>query len=80
MQAFALLNDAFLIRQSEHVAERVAPGDGDAGARAEALFRHVLLRAPDAGERARFGDYIRVHGAANACQLLLNSNEFLHLD
>ena len=81
VQAFALLNDPFVIRHSTHLADRVAAGAGaEPGAQADGLFQLVLQRPADATEREHFGAYIRRHGLANAAQLLLNSNEFLHPD
>ncbi len=83
LQAFALLNDAFLIRQCDHIAARAA-GDAGVGATPErqvgAAFRRMLQRAPDERELAAFAAYTRRHGLANACGVILNGNEFLHLD
>lgn len=80
LQAFALLNDPFLIRQSEHIAARVSGSGAPPEAQTEATFRLVLLRPPSERERLQFAAYIQCHGLANAAQLLLNSNEFLYLD
>ncbi|MEO6183145.1 MAG: PSD1 and planctomycete cytochrome C domain-containing protein [Verrucomicrobiota bacterium] len=80
VQAFVMMNDAFLIRQCEHIAARLAAQGSTLPAQAEAAFQLILLRGGNEGERAKFADYIQHHGLANACQLLLNSNEFLYLD
>ena len=80
VQAFAMLNNAFLIRQCEHIATRLAAQAGTPGTQAESAFRLILLRAAGDEERAKFSAYIQHHGLANACQLMVNSNEFLHLD
>ena len=80
VQALALLNDAFLIRQSQHLAARLAIRANTPETQAESALQAVLRRAPTAPERAKFAAYIQRHGLANACQLLLNSNEFLYLD
>jgi hypothetical protein len=108
VQAFALLNNPFVIRQCGHIADRItamatAPAtasaagsrtaEADTGAstsaagadaetqlprrQAEAAFQLLLQRAPDQHELAAFAGYIQRHGLANACQLLINSNEFL---
>lgn len=79
-QAFAMLNDAFLVRQCEHMAERLGEKDSTAQAQAESAFKLILLRKPTPSERTKFAAYIQIHGLANACQLLVNSNEFLYLD
>jgi hypothetical protein len=80
VQAFAMLNDVFAIRQCEHIAARLAAKDTAPESQAESAFRLILLRGAREQERARFAAYNQRHGLANACQLLLNSNEFLHLD
>jgi hypothetical protein len=80
LQAFALLNDGFLIRQCQHIAARVTAGNDTPSAQAESAFQLILLRGPNKIERERFASYIQRHGLANACQVLLNSNEFLYLD
>jgi len=80
IQAFALLNDAFLIRQCEHIATRLAAQSKTPELQAEAAFRMIFLRTPHEQERAEIAAYIQRHGFANACQMLLNSNEFLYLN
>lgn len=80
VQALALLNDAFLIRQSEHLAARIGARANSPETQAAAAFEHILLRRASPDERTRFATHIRQHGLANAAQLLLNSNEFLYLD
>ncbi|GDY20290.1 hypothetical protein LBMAG56_16350 [Verrucomicrobiota bacterium] len=79
VQALALLNNAFVIRQCEHIAARVKQ-DAPGGAEIPQLFRLVLQREPRADELARFTAYAQKHGLANAVLVLVNSNEFLHLD
>lgn len=80
LQALAMLNDAFLIRQSEHLAAGLGTGGGTPAVLAGSVYRSVLQRAPTEAERARLAEYITQHGLANACHALLNSNEFLHPD
>ena len=80
LQAFAMLNDTFLIRQCEHIATRLAAKATTPETQAEAAYRHILLRDARDDERTNFAIYIQRHGLANACQFLLNSNEFLYLD
>jgi hypothetical protein len=88
VQAFALLNDAFLIRQCEHIAARLerevptAPETGKARTArlVEAAFRLLLLRPPTDDEHVLFTDYVSRHGLANACHVLVNTSEFLQVD
>jgi hypothetical protein len=79
-QAFAMMNDAFLIRQCGHLAVLIESEATSAEAQAGEAFRRILLRDARASERAALAGYIRRHGLPNACQLLINSNEFLYLD
>ena len=79
VQAFAMLNNAFLIRQCEHLAARVKKEARD-GSEIARTFQLLLQREPRAEERARFTGYAQRHGLANAVHVLINSNEFLHLD
>ena len=80
VQAYALLNSPFLIRQCQHIADRIAAQADTAEKQADAAFQLILLRAAREEERAEFAHYLGRHGLANACQWLLNSNEFLYLD
>ena len=85
VQAFAMLNDAFLIRQCEHIATRLSgttahKGREETEASVRAAFRLILLRAPAVAEVERFTAFAQRHGVANAVQILINSNEFLYVD
>ncbi len=80
VQAFALLNNAFVIRQCEHIAVRCAKADAAPGTQITAAFRLILQRAPRPDEAVAFTAYAQKHGLANACQIIINSNEFLYLD
>jgi len=75
LQAMAVLNDKFVVRQSEHLAARIA-GEGAL----EKAYRLILQRTPTASESAALAPYMEKRGLANACRLLLNSNEFMFLD
>jgi hypothetical protein len=72
LQAMAVMNNRFVVRQSEHLAARAKT--------VEAAYRLILQRAPTPAEAATVGDYAAKHGLANACRVLLNSNEFMFLD
>jgi hypothetical protein len=80
LQALALLNNPFMVRQSELFAERLRRIGPDLGRQVEAAYRLALGRPPDPRERAELVAYARRHGLANACRLLLNCNEFLFID
>ncbi len=80
LQALALLNDPFMVRQSELFAGRLARVSSDPVQQADEGFRLVVGRRPTAGERDAWVGYARKHGLANACRLLLNLNEFVFVD
>ncbi len=80
LQALALLHDRLLIRQCDHLAERLKRESPDLPGQIIVLYRRVLLRDPTADDVSSFTPYAEKHGLANACRLLLNSNEFLYVD
>ena len=81
LQALAMLNDKFIVRQSQHLAARLTHEAGpDLPTQIELLFRLVLCREPTGAERDAVAAYAGKHGLANACRVLLNSNEFMFVD
>ena len=80
LQALALLNNPFMIRQCEHLASRITSDPKLASQPIESLFRLALQREPSAEERAKLQAYADRHGLANACRLIVNSNEFLFVE
>jgi Protein of unknown function (DUF1549)/Protein of unknown function (DUF1553)/Planctomycete cytochrome C len=80
LQALALLNNAFLIRQCEHIAAQVANKTKQPTDQVGALFHLMFQRSPNERESAAFTTFVRRHGLANACHVLLNSNEFFYID
>ena len=80
LQSLALLNDKFIIRQSQFVASRIARKTANLDEQVDELFQLVLARRPDPEERSLVIEYSEKHGVANACKFLLNSNEFVFVD
>ena len=81
LQALALLNNPFVLRQSEHLARRLEAIGGDTRGPGPRGVRAW----PSAGRRRRrsspsWSRYARRHGLANLCRLLFNSNEFLFVN
>jgi len=76
LQAFALLNHPFVIRQSEHLASRIARESPQTGEQIRLLIDRVFLRLPSAGEIEAFTPHVERYGLANLARLILNSNEF----
>ena len=81
LQALALLNNPFVLRQCEHFA-RTAGSDRAGHRRADQGRLRAGLRPPTDGRRARraLGATPRRHGLANLCRLIVNSNEFLFVN
>jgi hypothetical protein len=80
LQSLALLNDLFMIRQSQHFARRLENLTNDPRRRSEAAFLLALGRRPGPEEARALETYASKHGLANACRFLLNTNEFAFID
>jgi hypothetical protein len=76
LQALAMLNDRFILRQSEHLAARIKAA-GEIRSQVQAAFRLTLGRMPTEKEAATLAPYAARHEMVNVCRLLFNSNEFL---
>ncbi|HVC96528.1 MAG TPA: PSD1 and planctomycete cytochrome C domain-containing protein [Pirellulales bacterium] len=77
LQALAMLNNHFIVRQSEHFAERIAQESGALEGQIEAAYQWALGRSPTPKESAALAAYAAKHGLANVCRLILNCNEFM---
>ncbi len=90
-QALALWNDAFIARHCEFIAARIEkevlsrqPSATEPlspiNAQIDRAVRLILCRPPTETESRDLSEYASKHGLANACRLLLNSNEFLFVN
>jgi hypothetical protein len=80
LQALAMLNNRFMVRQSEHLAKRAAQAGKDLSAQIRSVYRLTLGREPMTKEARALAEYAGKHGLANACRIVLNSNEFMFVD
>jgi hypothetical protein len=80
LQSLALLNDRFIVRQSEHVAERLPSAGGDTTAQVHALYQLVLQREPSSAEIDTMVAHAARYGMANVCRVLWNSSEFVFVE
>lgn len=80
LQALAMLNNRFMVRQSEHLAERAAQAGKNMPAQIRSVYQLALGRGPTAKEARALAEYASKHGLANACRVVLNSNEFMFVD
>ncbi len=81
LQALALMNDQFAVRQYEHLAERVVKeAPGDLTGQIQLAYRLTLGRAATAEEVRLMVAFVGKNGLANGCRVLVNCNEFVFLD
>ncbi|MHC5540712.1 DUF1553 domain-containing protein, partial [Singulisphaera rosea] len=80
LQALAMLNDRFIVRQSEHFAARVERDGKDLRGQVVRAYFLALGRPPTPDEADAVAAYAAEHGMANACRILLNSNEFMFIN
>jgi hypothetical protein len=80
LQALALLNDPFVVRQAEALAARLEAGSVDPARQVESAFRLAFGRPPRTDERAALLEYTMRHGTVNMCRLIFNMNEFVFVD
>src|SRR5579862_377152 len=80
LQALALLNDSFMLRESEQLAKRIEKTDAALRGRISAVFKLVLLREPSAREMDISETYAAKQGLENFCRMMLNCSEFLFVD
>ena len=80
LQALAVLNNPFVLKQCEHFAERLQKLAPDVPGQIDAAYRLALSRPPTVGEKERLAAYASKHGLANACRVIFNSTEFMFVD
>jgi hypothetical protein len=80
LQALALMNDSFVVRQGERFAHRVRQAAGDDVAAQVALaYRLAFGRIPSAAEAAASAELAKQQGLDSVCWALLNASEFLYV-
>jgi hypothetical protein len=80
LQALALWNDLFMVRQSQEFARRLEAQPGSLDTRIDGAIHLALGRDSRPEERDLLAKYALDHGLAHACRLLLNTNEFMFVD
>jgi Protein of unknown function (DUF1553) len=63
----SLLNNPFMVRQAEHVVERIAREAKTHRARITAAYRSALGRSPSRRELQLLEPYVARHGLNNFC-------------
>ena len=77
LQSLAMLNNRFLVRQSEHIATNLKTSHPDLSAQINELFLRAYGRPASPAETEQIANYTTEHGLANACRIILNSSELL---
>jgi len=80
LQALALLNNKFVVRQAEHFAARLRAQGDDPERQIIAAYRLALGREPATDELPPLVEYSRRHGLEKLCRLIFNTNEFVFVD
>ncbi|HXE53688.1 MAG TPA: DUF1553 domain-containing protein, partial [Tepidisphaeraceae bacterium] len=81
LQALALLNDKFMVRMSEHFADRArAMAPNDLAAQINAAYQAALCRPATVEEIRILRNLAQKDGMANVCRVIFNCNEFLYVD
>ena len=79
LQALAILNNPFVLRQCEHLSARVAPA-GDLKKQIEQVYQLTLNRPPTKAELKKLLPFAEKNGMPSLCRLIFNTNEFVFVD
>jgi len=80
LQALAVWNDRFMLRQAENLASRLEGECSDAESRVTLACELMWNRTPSRGESADLREYALKYGWSNLCRLLFNLNEFVFVN
>ena len=80
LQALAMLNSRFVVRYSEHIANRLEKEADKRHQQIRRLFQMAYGRPPTDDEWKAVASYADQHGLANACRVIVNSNEFMFVN
>jgi hypothetical protein len=81
LQALSMLHNRFIVRYSEHLSQRLARDAGDERSKQVELLCELAYNRPATrDEVAALAAYAEKHGLANACRMVLNSNEFMFVN
>ncbi len=79
LQALALMNDAFVVREANRLAARLAAEKPDPADQVRLAFETVFGRPPARAELDAAVEVRRRHGLGTVCWSLFNASEFLYL-
>jgi hypothetical protein len=79
-QALAMWNNAFVANYSERFAKRLEAQSKKPEEQVARACEFVFGRPPTRDEIRELGSYAQMHGLANLCRVLFNSNEFMFVN
>jgi hypothetical protein len=81
VQSLALLNNSFVLRMSDSLAERAsAEAANNPATQVDQVYRLAYAREPSAEERETLARFVEQHGLLALCRVIFNSNEFLYAE
>ena len=81
IQSLALMNNSFVLRMSDRFAERVIKDVGaDVSSQVARVCQLAYSRSPNDAEADQLAQFVTGHGLPALCRVVLNSNEFIHVD
>ncbi len=80
IQALTMLNSSFVMRLSESFSERLQSERETIPEQISLAYQDSFSRSPKGIELERASQFVQEHGLAAFCRVLLNSNEFMHID
>ena len=80
IQALTMLNSSFVMRLSESFSERLQSERETIPEQISLAYQNSFSRPPKGIELERASQFVQEHGLAAFCRVLLNSNEFMHID
>ncbi len=80
LQALALLNDPFILKQAKYLEEKLKKDESDLKRQIEKLIYLILNRKATKEEVTELFSFTQKNGLANSARLLWNLNEFLFVD
>ena len=81
LQSLALLNNDFMLRQSNHWAARIQKEVGpDVSQQIDRVFRLAFGRSASPDEMTAARKLVDTAGLPQLCRMMLNANEFIYID
>ncbi|HSG73245.1 MAG TPA: DUF1553 domain-containing protein, partial [Planctomycetaceae bacterium] len=79
-QSLSLLNNSFVLRMADKLAERISKDESDRSQQIVAVYRQALQRSPTDAEFSKLDPFVKEHGLAAFVRVLFNSNEFVFVE